>query len=93
MTGWRVGFLHGPARMVTDVLKVHDTLVTCAPVISQHASLAALELGDEAIGRVPPSPGRGHRALRCTPRGVRLPEAERVLLRLPAREGYGSAGT
>ncbi len=50
MTGWRVGFLHGPARMVTDVLKVHDTMVTCAPVISQYAALAALELGDEAIG-------------------------------------------
>ena len=49
MTGWRVGFLHGPAPLVADVLKVHDALVTCAPVVSQYAALAALELGDEVI--------------------------------------------
>ena len=49
MTGWRVGFLHGPAALVADVLKVHDALVTCAPVVSQYAALAALELGDEVI--------------------------------------------
>jgi aminotransferase len=50
MTGWRVGFLHGPSHLVGEILKVHDALVTCAPVISQHAALAALELGDEVIG-------------------------------------------
>ena len=33
MTGWRVGFLHGPAERVTDILTVHDALVTCAPVV------------------------------------------------------------
>jgi aminotransferase len=49
MTGWRVGFLHGPAPLVADVLKVHDALVTCAPVVSQYAALAALELGDEVV--------------------------------------------
>src|SRR5262245_41473837 len=49
MTGWRVGFLHGPAPLVADVLKVHDALITCAPVVSQYAALAALELGDEVI--------------------------------------------
>jgi aminotransferase len=49
MTGWRVGFLHGPASLVTEVLKVHDALVTCAPVVSQYAALAALELGDAEI--------------------------------------------
>ncbi|OFV87059.1 MAG: hypothetical protein A3J75_02705, partial [Acidobacteria bacterium RBG_16_68_9] len=49
MTGWRVGFLHGPAQRVADILKVHDALVTCAPVVSQYAALAALELADDAI--------------------------------------------
>ena len=28
---------------------MHDALVTCAPVISQYAALAALELGDEVV--------------------------------------------
>jgi aminotransferase len=49
MTGWRVGFLHGPAERVTDILTVHDALVTCAPVVSQYAALAALESGDRFI--------------------------------------------
>ena len=49
MTGWRVGFLHGPAPMVAEILKAHDALVTCAPVVSQYAALAALELGGAEI--------------------------------------------
>jgi aminotransferase len=49
MTGWRVGFVHGPAHHMREILKVHDALVTCAPVASQYAALAALELGDEAV--------------------------------------------
>lgn len=49
MTGWRVGFLHGPAERVADVLTVHDALVTCAPVVSQYAALAALEQGDAFV--------------------------------------------
>lgn len=49
MTGWRVGFLHSDRRNVAEILKVHDALVTCAPVVSQYAALAALELGAEPI--------------------------------------------
>jgi aminotransferase len=49
MTGWRVGFLHSDRRNVVEILKVHDALVTCAPVVSQYAAIAALELGDEPI--------------------------------------------
>jgi hypothetical protein len=49
MTGWRVGFLHADAERVADVLKVHDALVTCAPVVSQYAAIAALELGEPSI--------------------------------------------
>ena len=96
MTGWRVGFVHGPAHLVADVLKVHDALVTCAPVVSQYAALAALELGDAGHRRlprgVPPPPRPGHRAARRPAARLRLPEAERVLLRVPARQGHGAAG-
>jgi aminotransferase len=45
MTGWRVGFLAAPRARVASILKVHDALVTCAPVVSQHAAIAALQLG------------------------------------------------
>ncbi|MBI1813817.1 MAG: aminotransferase class I/II-fold pyridoxal phosphate-dependent enzyme [Deltaproteobacteria bacterium] len=44
MTGWRVGFLHAARERVSEILKVHDTLVTCAPVVSQYAAIAALTL-------------------------------------------------
>ncbi|HVN87352.1 MAG TPA: aminotransferase class I/II-fold pyridoxal phosphate-dependent enzyme [Candidatus Binatia bacterium] len=49
MTGWRVAFLHGAREPVSEILKVHDALVTCAPVISQHAAVAALTLGESFI--------------------------------------------
>lgn len=49
MTGWRVGYLHSDRAVVSEILKVHDSLVTCAPVISQYAAIAALERGQEAI--------------------------------------------
>ncbi len=45
MTGWRVGFVHGARRHIDRILAVHDTLVTCAPVVSQHAAIAALRFG------------------------------------------------
>ncbi|HUI28347.1 MAG TPA: pyridoxal phosphate-dependent aminotransferase, partial [Candidatus Kryptonia bacterium] len=49
MTGWRVGFLHTARERARDILKVHDAVVTCAPVVSQHAAVAALTLGEPFI--------------------------------------------
>jgi aminotransferase len=49
MTGWRVGFLHSDEENVKEILKIHDSLVTCAPVISQYAAMAALDFADSEI--------------------------------------------
>lgn len=46
MTGWRVGFMHGAAERMAQILKYHDALVTCAPVASQYAAIAALRFGE-----------------------------------------------
>ena len=43
MAGWRVGYLLAPPTVITQGLKVQDTLVICAPVISQRAVAAALD--------------------------------------------------
>ncbi len=51
MTGWRVGFLHTARPRADMILKVHDALVTCAPVASQYAAIAALELGAPFVER------------------------------------------
>jgi aminotransferase len=43
MTGWRVGYMVASARVVDQVLKVHDAFAICAPRISQYAALTALK--------------------------------------------------
>ncbi len=50
MTGWRCGFLHSDRSLVRQILPYHDALVTCAPVASQYAAIAALRAGDRISG-------------------------------------------
>lgn len=47
MTGWRVGFVLGAKEHIIKMLKYHDAMVTCAPVVSQYGAIAALRHGDE----------------------------------------------
>lgn len=49
MTGWRIGYLHSDEEVTNEILKVHDSLVTCAPVISQYAAMGALEMGERDV--------------------------------------------
>ncbi|MCF7845241.1 MAG: pyridoxal phosphate-dependent aminotransferase [Candidatus Pacebacteria bacterium] len=49
MTGWRVAYLHSDEENIREIIKVHDSLVTCAPVISQYGAMGALEIGEEKI--------------------------------------------
>ena len=49
MTGWRLGYLAGPAGMVKEILKVQQHLVTCAASFTQVGGLAALEGGSDSI--------------------------------------------
>jgi len=51
MTGWRVGYLHSDEKNVAEILKVHDSLVTCAPVVAQYAAMGALEMADEDLAK------------------------------------------
>ena len=51
MTGWRIGFLATAKSLAQEIRKVHDALVTCAPVVSQYAALAALDLAQSDIAR------------------------------------------
>ncbi len=44
MTGWRIGYMAGPARFMQQVLEVRHTLSICANAIAQHAALAALAI-------------------------------------------------
>lgn len=64
MTGWRIGYLHSDEEIIKEIIKVHDSLVTCAPVISQYAAMGALEMGEKDVEKF----NRGyqeHRNLIC----------------------------
>ncbi|HBW38030.1 pyridoxal phosphate-dependent aminotransferase [Desulfosporosinus sp. BICA1-9] len=49
MTGWRLGYLAGPAELVQPMLEVHYSLTICAPAVSQAAGLAALNDNQGAV--------------------------------------------
>ena len=44
MTGWRLGFIHGPSQVIQEVAKLQQFTFVCAPNPVQHAGLAALGL-------------------------------------------------
>ncbi len=45
MASWRIGYMLFPAHLTAAIKKVQDTNLICAPVISQHAAVAALKCG------------------------------------------------
>ena len=47
MTGWRVGYICGPAELVTVMNKIHQYAIMCAPRQGQVAALEALKIGRE----------------------------------------------
>src|SRR5260370_22292204 len=49
MTGWRMGFAHGPQRLIEEMTKLQQFTFVCAPSMAQHAVLAALEFDTAPI--------------------------------------------
>ena len=45
MTGWRLGYLFAPQALLTQMLKVHQLTLLCAPIMAQEAGIAAMESG------------------------------------------------
>jgi len=43
MTGWRLGWAHGPRRLVQEVAKLQQFTYVCAPSVVQWGGLAALD--------------------------------------------------
>jgi aspartate aminotransferase/aminotransferase len=43
MTGWRLGYCHGPRRLIEEMIKVQQFSFVCAPSMVQHAGVAALD--------------------------------------------------
>ena len=41
MTGWRLGFCHGPRRLIDEMIKLQQFSFVCAPSMVQHAGIVA----------------------------------------------------
>ena len=49
MTGWRLGYALGPAPLISEITKIHQYAIMCAPTTSQYAALEALRSCDDAV--------------------------------------------
>ncbi len=52
MTGWRMGYLCGPAEVIRQMLKLHQFGIMSAPTTSQHAAVEAMRNGDRDIEKM-----------------------------------------
>lgn len=43
MTGWRLGYCHGPRQLIDEMTKLQQFTYVCAPSMVQHAGVAALD--------------------------------------------------
>lgn len=49
MTGWRIGYACGPARLIAAMTKIHQYTIMCVPITSQIAAREALKNGDRSV--------------------------------------------
>jgi len=49
MTGWRIGWAHGPKRVIQEMAKFQQFTFVCAPSVVQHAGRAAMDFDVSGI--------------------------------------------
>lgn len=52
MTGWRLGYACGPAPIISQITKIHQYAIMCAPTTSQYAAIEALRGCDDEVERM-----------------------------------------
>ena len=52
MTGWRLGYAMGPEEIISQMVKIHQFAIMCAPTVSQYAAVEALKNGDEDVEKM-----------------------------------------
>lgn len=52
MTGWRLGYACGPSNIISQMTKIHQFAIMCAPTTSQYAAVSALKNGDEDVEKM-----------------------------------------
>lgn len=49
MTGWRLGYACAPKEIISQMTKIHQFAIMCAPTTSQYAAVEALKNGDDDV--------------------------------------------
>lgn len=49
MTGWRLGYLCAPSPLTSQILKLHQYAIMCAPTTAQFAAIEAMVNGDSDV--------------------------------------------
>ncbi|MCX7657277.1 MAG: aminotransferase class I/II-fold pyridoxal phosphate-dependent enzyme, partial [Oscillospiraceae bacterium] len=52
MTGWRLGYVAGPAPIISQMLKLHQYAIMCSPTVSQYAAITALNECDGEVKKM-----------------------------------------
>lgn len=52
MTGWRLGYVAAPSRIISQMFKIHQYGIMCSPYISQNAAVEALNSCDSEVERM-----------------------------------------
>ncbi len=52
MTGWRIGYAAARAELIEAMMKVHQYVAMCAPIMGQMAAIEALKSGDGDVGEM-----------------------------------------
>ncbi len=52
MTGWRLGYACGPEIIISQMTKIHQYCIMCAPTTSQYAAVEALRHGDRDVAEM-----------------------------------------
>ena len=52
MTGWRLGYVLGPAEIIGQMTKLHQYGIMSAPTTAQYAAIEALRNGDRDVNRM-----------------------------------------
>lgn len=52
MTGWRLGYACGPAPLLSQIMKIHQYAIMCAPTTSQYAAVEALRSCDAEVEKM-----------------------------------------
>ena len=73
MTGWRLGYACGPEEVITQMVKIHQFAIMCAPTTSQYAAVEALKNGDEDVAEMREAYNQRRRFLMNAFREMNLP--------------------